>query len=105
RVLGGRSSQTASVSRPFGVIGRAPGGSLVLDDPAVSSRHVYLHLDHRGLFTVDLATRTGTRVGTGGGPSGWLAPGDRLELAGRTIEVVEIRLDTDQENPPGSLQE
>jgi pSer/pThr/pTyr-binding forkhead associated (FHA) protein len=105
RVLGSRSGPTASVSRPFGVIGRAPGGALVLDDPAVSSRHVYLHLDQRGLFAVDLATRTGTRIGTGGGPSGWLAPGDRIELAGRTIEVVEIRLDNDQDTPPGSLQE
>jgi pSer/pThr/pTyr-binding forkhead associated (FHA) protein len=85
---------TVSVDAPFGVIGRAPGGSLVIDDPAASSRHAYLHLDRRGLFAVDLATRSGTRVGPGGGPSGWLRPGDRLEIAGRAIEVVEVRLES-----------
>jgi pSer/pThr/pTyr-binding forkhead associated (FHA) protein len=91
RVLGSRGGQTVSVRVPYGVIGRASGGALVLNDPAVSSRHAYLHLDNRGLFVVDLATRTGTRVGSGGGLSGWLGPGQRLEIAGITIEVVEIQ--------------
>ena len=90
---------TVSVDASFGVIGRAAGGSLVIDDPAASSRHAYLHLDCRGLFAVDLATRTGTRVGPGGGPSGWLRPGDRLEIAGRAIEVVEVRLETPEPRP------
>jgi pSer/pThr/pTyr-binding forkhead associated (FHA) protein len=94
RVLGSRGGQTVSVPVPYGVIGRAPGGTLVLDDPAVSSRHAYLHLDRRGLFAVDLATRTGTRVGSGGELSGWLGPGQRLEIAGITIEVVEIRYES-----------
>ena len=71
RISGGA---TVAVDVPFGVIGRAPGRALVIDDPAASSRHAYLHLDHRGLFAVDLATRTGTRVGPGGGLSGWLRP-------------------------------
>lgn len=91
RVLGGRDGQTVSVPFPYCVIGRSPSSSLVLDNPAVSSRHVYLHLDQRGLFAVDLATRTGTRIGPGGELSGWLQPGDRLEIANFTVEVVEIR--------------
>jgi pSer/pThr/pTyr-binding forkhead associated (FHA) protein len=91
RVLGGA---TVTVDSPFGVIGRAPGGALVIDDPAASSRHAYLHLDRRGLFAVDLATRTGTRVGPDGGLSGWLQPGDRLEVAGHVVEVVEVRLES-----------
>lgn len=90
---------TVSVDAPYGVIGRAAGGSLVIDDPAASSRHAYLHLDRRGLFAVDLATRSGTRVGPGGGPSGWLRPGDRLEVAGRAIEVVEVRLESSEPEP------
>jgi pSer/pThr/pTyr-binding forkhead associated (FHA) protein len=97
RVLGSRGGQTVSVPAPYGVIGRAPGGALVLDDPAVSSRHAYLHLDRRGLFAVDLATRTGTRVGSGGELSGWLAPGQRMEIAGITIEVVEIRYGSNED--------
>ena len=67
----------------------------MIDDPAVSSRHAYLHLDRRGLFAVDLATRTGTRVGPDRAPAGWLRPGDRLEIAGREIEVLALRLDDD----------
>ena len=89
RISGGADVE---VGAPFGVVGRASGGAVVIDDPAASSRHVYLHLDGRGLFAVDLATRTGTRVGPGGGLSGWLRPGDRLEVAGREIELVEVRL-------------
>jgi pSer/pThr/pTyr-binding forkhead associated (FHA) protein len=75
---------------------------LTLDDPAVSSRHAYLHLTARGLFAVDLATRSGTRVGPSGAPAGWLAPGDRLEVAGQAIEVVAIRRDAapDDEGEP-----
>jgi hypothetical protein len=96
RALGGPS---VSIDAPFGVIGRSPSGSLVIDDPAASSRHAYLHLDRRGLFAVDLATRTGTRVGPGGGPSGWLRPGDRLEIAGRVVEVVEVRLESPEPEP------
>ena len=82
----------ASTDAPYGVIGRDPAATLRLNDPAVSSRHVYLHLDRRGLFAVDLATRSGTYVGASGTPSGWLAPGDRIEVARHKIEVVEVRL-------------
>lgn len=93
-----------SVADPFAVIGRTTGAALTIDDPAVSSRHAYLHLDRRGLFAVDLATRTGTRVGRDRAPSGWLRPGDRLEIAGREIEVMALRLDDDElidpEPPP-----
>ncbi|MCU1376832.1 MAG: odhI 2 [Actinomycetia bacterium] len=86
------NGRVVSSDEPHGKIGRAPGSTQTIDDPAVSSRHVYLHLDRRGLFAVDQATRTGTRVGAGGGPWGWLRPGDRLEVAGHWVEVVEVRL-------------
>jgi pSer/pThr/pTyr-binding forkhead associated (FHA) protein len=82
-----------SVATPFAVIGRTAGSTLMIDDPAVSSRHAYLHLDHRGLFAVDLATRTGTRVGNDRAPAGWLTVGDHLEIADREIEILEIHLD------------
>ena len=94
---GARRDAIVSVTDPFAVIGRAPGAAVVFDDPAVSARHAYLHLDRRGLFAVDLATRTGTRVGPSGGPAGWLAPGDRVEVAGREVEVLALRLDQDED--------
>lgn len=90
---GARGPVVVEVATPFAVIGRAPGVAARIDDPAVSSRHAYLHLDARGLFAVDLATRTGTRVGPARASSGWLGPGDRLEVAGRTVEVLALRVD------------
>ncbi len=87
------ASSLVKVDTPFALVGRGPGASVRIDDPAVSSRHAYLHLDHRGLFAVDLATRTGTRVGSDRSPSGWLQAGDRLEVAGRVLEVVALHVD------------
>jgi pSer/pThr/pTyr-binding forkhead associated (FHA) protein len=89
------------VDSPFALIGRGPGAGVRIDDPAVSSRHVYLHLDHRGLFAVDLATRTGTRVGPDRTLSGWLQAGDRLEVAGCVIEVLALDFEDDQSDHDG----
>ena len=49
------------VRRPFALIGRIPGADIRIDDPAVDGRHAFLLLDRRGVFGVDLLTRTGTR--------------------------------------------
>ena len=92
----GGGAAVVEVAAPFAVIGRAPGIAVRVDDPAVSARHVYLHLDRRGLFAVDLATRTGTRVGASRAASGWLRPGDSLELAGRRVELLELDLGDDE---------
>ena len=63
-------------------------------DRAVNAQHVYLHLDPRGVFAVDLLTRTGTRLRRHGPRRpGWLAPGEWIEVAGRRIEPVRIRID------------
>ena len=80
------------VDRPFALIGRRPGADLRIDDRAVGARHLYLHLDGRGLFAVDLATRTGTRFDGRERPSGWLHPGQALEIAGRRIELLECHV-------------
>ena len=80
------------VERPFALVGRRPGADLRIDDRAVGARHLYLHLDGRGLFAVDLATRTGTRFDGRERPSGWLHPGQALEVAGRRIELLECHV-------------
>lgn len=92
---GSNREAIVSVTGPFGVIGRTPGANLTIDDPAVSARHAYLHLDPRGLFAVDLATRSGTAVGETRAPFGWMRPGDRLEIAGRQVELVDLHLDVE----------
>jgi len=81
-----------TIDRPFALIGRREGADVQINDRAVSGRHLYLHLDRRGLFWVDLATRTGTRMDGRERPSGWLRPGGSLEVAGRRIELLECRV-------------
>jgi hypothetical protein len=80
------------VARPFALIGRISGADVQIEDRAVSGRHVYLHLDRRGLFAVDLATRTGTRFGNSAQGAAWLRPGDALEIADRKVEVLEVQV-------------
>ena len=86
--------------RPFALIGRITHADLHLDDRDVSARHVYLHADVRGLFAVDLATRTGTRFGEAEAPCGWLRPGESIEVAGRLIRVASFELDGRAATPP-----
>lgn len=89
------------IRRPFALIGRAPGADVVLDDHAVNPRHVYLHLDRRGLFAVDLATRTGSRIGPFHEPFSWLRPGEMIEVAGYHIELAALHIDDLDPNGPG----
>src|SRR5689334_1031438 len=73
--VGSNWQRLIEVRRPFALIGRLPGADVPIDDRAVSSRHAYLHLDRRGLFAVDLASRSGSRIGPEGRAAGWLRPG------------------------------
>lgn len=81
----------AIIDRPFALIGRSPGADLPVPTRDASLRHVYLHLGPRGVFAVDLASRTGTRFD--GVPAGsracWLSAGRGLELAGYRVELLE----------------
>ena len=89
---GGRPGAAVVLDRPYATIGRSEGADLRIDDREVSARHVYLHLDARGLLAVDLATRSGSKIGPEGRRWGWLAPGDSLEVAGHLVEVVEAQV-------------
>lgn len=93
RIHDRNTERVQRVRRPFALLGRIAGSDVRIEDRAVSARHVYLHLDHRGVFGVDLATRTGTRFGEPAHSSGWLRPGQSFEVAGHRIELVEVRLD------------
>lgn len=86
------SERLIRVRRPYALVGRSPGADVRIDDPAVSGRHLYLHLDHRGIFVVDLLTRTGTRDQDGPISTTWLQIGKRLDLAGHHVELVETRV-------------
>jgi pSer/pThr/pTyr-binding forkhead associated (FHA) protein len=97
---GAEPDRLVKVRRPFAVIGRAGDADIVVGDRAVSSRHAYLHLDRRGVYAVDLVTRTGTRINGTPRMVGWLRPGDWLEVAGRRIELLRVRLGGAVLDPP-----
>lgn len=101
RVSGCRSEpdRLVKVDRPFAVVGRAADSEIALADRDVSLRHVYLHLDSRGVYAVDLVTRTGTRFNGEPRGVGWLTPGHSIEVAGRRIELVRIRRDGTSVDP------
>lgn len=80
------------VAQPYALIGRAENAQLRIADPRASARHLYLHLDRRGVFAVDLATRTGTRFGDASGPVAWVDPGQSFEIAGHRVELVAARV-------------
>jgi pSer/pThr/pTyr-binding forkhead associated (FHA) protein len=67
-------------AQPFALLGRDPANDLNLDDPQISQRHAYVQVIGGRLFCVDLGSRTGIRCAGVHGPSGWLNPGQDLEL-------------------------
>ena len=81
------------IDRPFARIGGTAGVDLRLTGREVHARHAYLHLDHRGLFALDLTGRAGLRIDGLATPAGWLAPGRGLEIAGHRIEIVGAEID------------
>ncbi|CAN5643641.1 hypothetical protein BH23PLA1_BH23PLA1_24640 [soil metagenome] len=96
----GRPGRVLRIARPFALIGRGAGADLRINAPDASTRHAYLHLDHRGLFGVDLATRTGTRFSGAPLAAAWLRPGEAFEIADHQIEVLEAALDPNSPFPP-----
>lgn len=92
--------QLVEVERPFALVGLTEEADVRLSDHAVNARHAYLHLDARGLYVVDLATRTGTRFNGDDQVAGWLRPGDWFEIAGRRIEVDALEVEGAALDPP-----
>ncbi len=93
------------VRRPYAIVGRSSGADVRIDDPAVSGRHLYLHLDRRGVFAVDLLTRTGTRGEQGPIATTWLMLNEGLEVAGYRIELVDMRIDNLPLQPDRCLED
>lgn len=92
-VLRLEDAEPIRVARPYALIGRAENADLRIIDARASARHLYLHLDRRGVFAVDLATRTGTRFGGEAGPTSWVDRGQSFEVAGHRVELVSARVE------------
>jgi pSer/pThr/pTyr-binding forkhead associated (FHA) protein len=97
---GTEPDRLVKVRRAFAVIGRAEDADIVLNDRAVSARHAYLHLDHRGVYAIDLVTRTSTRINGTSRMVGWIRPGDWLDIAGYRVELLRIRINGVVVEPP-----
>ena len=93
------------IRRPFALIGQIPGADIRIDDQAVDGRHAVLLLDRRGVFGVDLLTRSGTRFAGAASASSWLGAGDVIEIAGRRVELLQLRVDGDAIDPPLSVDD
>ena len=94
------SDRIVHIRRPFARLGRASGADITISTQAASDQHVYLHLDPRGVFAVDLDTRTGTRFSGTEGSAGWLRPGHWLEVAGRRVELLQAQVEGNVLGPP-----
>lgn len=97
---GSEPDRLIKVRRPFALVGRTADADVAIDDRAVSARHAYLHVDPRGVYAVDLVTRTGTRINGTSQMVGWLRPGDWVEVAGRRVELIRVRLGGVVVDPP-----
>ena len=60
------------LAQPFVVLGRDRRADVLLEDPRVSRRHVYLQVVGGWAFWMDLESRTGTRTEAGLKKHGWL---------------------------------
>jgi predicted component of type VI protein secretion system len=86
-------ARPVAFARPYAVIGREEGATLVLDDPQVSRRHAYLQVVRGRIFCVDLASRTGIHFGPSTARAGWLARDQPLSIGPYTVRPSE--------DPPG----
>ncbi len=102
---GSEPGRIVRVRRPFALIGQIPGADVRIDDLAVDGRHALLVLDRRGIFGVDLLTGTGTRFAGSARGSAWLGAGDVLEIAGRRVELLQLRVDGAPIDPPPSADD
>jgi pSer/pThr/pTyr-binding forkhead associated (FHA) protein len=72
----------------FALVGRQERCCLRLEDPAVSHRHAYFQVVAGRLFAVDLGSRTGTRWEGVARPSGWVEPGQDVEVGPFTLRAA-----------------
>ena len=87
-----RSWRMVKVRHPYAVIGRHSQADLVINRPDVAEHHVFLFLDARGLFGVDLRTDRGTHFAGSIGDASWLGAGDLIEVGDHAIEIVQLRV-------------
>ncbi len=87
-----RAWRMVKVRRPYAILGHHPKADLVIERADVAEHHVFLFLDARGLFGVDLRTDRGTRFAGTNAEAAWLGSGDLIEVGDHAIEVIQLRV-------------
>ena len=87
-----RAWRMVKIRHPHAVIGRHSQADLVINRPDVAEHHVFLFLDARGLFGVDLRTERGTRFAGTTAEAAWLGAGDLIEVGDHAIEIMQLRV-------------
>lgn len=79
-------TEAVDIEQPFAVIGRHPSCDIVINNPAVSSRHVYLQAIGPRIAAIDLHSRSGTDWQD---PefSGWLTHAHGIKIPGAWIQL------------------
>lgn len=67
-------------TQPYVVVGRDERADLVLDHDLVSRRHAYFQVLKGHVFLIDLESREGTVLGAAPIESGWVAPGQVVQI-------------------------
>jgi predicted component of type VI protein secretion system len=96
---GAKGAELRRFYQPFAVIGRDPRADVLLEDPQVSRRHVYLQVVGGWAFWVDLESRMGTRTEAGLEKSGWLTGGRFLGIGPYVIRRAAGYAQTDDDPP------
>ncbi|QDT34103.1 FHA domain-containing protein [Thalassoglobus polymorphus] len=86
--LGERNTETIELAKPFVVIGRHPNSDIVVNDPAVSTRHVYLQAIGPRIAALDLCSRSGTEF-QGAEFSGWLSHEHTIKIPGAEFKLCD----------------
>jgi len=78
-----------SLDQPFVVLGREVNKDVIVHDPRISRRHLYLQVLGGHVFCVDLNSRTGTHWPDGPRTAGWLQPRQSLQVGDSTLRIVD----------------
>jgi pSer/pThr/pTyr-binding forkhead associated (FHA) protein len=91
-----------TLEQPFALVGREAGADVRLEDSRVGRRHVLLQVLGGRLYCADLESRSGIRRGGGAPGSGWLAPGELLEVGPFGLRLVGGADAAETDSGPGA---
>ena len=86
----GPSEGLIAVQTTDALVGRSPCCEVVLDDPGIDLKQLYLHLDSRGLVVIDVGCGIASRIGREQKLFGLLNVGDFIEVGEWRLTVSAL---------------